>query len=88
MKPRATASSGYDHDSIQSAIHFIDEGAPGFPAAIRRIQTDHGSEWGTGFTWHLYDLGIAHTHIRPVARSPMGKSGAVIAPTRMSFTDA
>jgi hypothetical protein len=58
-----------------------------FPAAIRRIQTDHGSEWGTDFTWHLHDFGIAHTTSRPVAWHPMGEAGAVIAPTRMSFID-
>jgi transposase InsO family protein len=31
--------------------------------AIQRIQTDHGSEFGTDFTWHLRDLGVAHRQI-------------------------
>ena len=31
--------------------------------AIQRIQTDHGSEFGTDFTWHLRDLGLAHRQI-------------------------
>jgi len=46
----------YDHNSIQSAIHFINEVRSAFPAAIRRIQTDNGSEWGTDFTWHLHEV--------------------------------
>lgn len=63
----------YDHNSIQSAIHFINEVGQAFPAAIRRIQTDNGSEWGTDFTWHLRDLGIAHTHIPPGCPESNGK---------------
>src|SRR5262249_60955166 len=44
-----------------------------FPVAIRRIQTDNGSEWGTDFTWHLHDLGIAHKHIPPGCPESNGK---------------
>ena len=33
--------------------------------AVQWVQTDHGSEFGTDFTWHLRDLGIAHKHIPP-----------------------
>jgi transposase InsO family protein len=33
------------------------------PMAIQRIQTDHGSEFGTDFTWHLRDLGVIHRQI-------------------------
>jgi len=39
----------YDHNSIQSAIHFVNEVRRVFPTGIRRIQTDNGSEWGTDF---------------------------------------
>src|SRR5262245_48974956 len=53
----------YDHNPIQSTIHFINEVRQAFPAAIRRVPKDNGSEWGTDFTWHLHDLGITHTHI-------------------------
>jgi transposase InsO family protein len=63
----------YDHNSIQSAIHLINEVRSAFPAAIRRIQTDNGSEWGTDFTWHLHDLGIAHKHIPPGCPASNGK---------------
>src|SRR5215813_6218329 len=63
----------YDHNSIQSAIQFINEVRQAFPVAIRRIQTDNGSEWGTDFTWHLHDLGIAHKHIPPGCPESNGK---------------
>src|SRR4029450_11734353 len=63
----------YDHNSIQSAIHFINEVRSAFPAAIRGIETDTGSEWGTDFTWHLHDLGIAHKHIPPGCPESNGK---------------
>ena len=41
--------------------------------AIKRIQTDNGSEFGTDFTWHLHDLGIDHTHIPPGCPEANGK---------------
>ena len=53
----------YDHNSIKSAITFIDEVRRRLPMAIQRIQTDHGSEFGTDFTWHLQDVGILHRRI-------------------------
>src|SRR5437870_4794959 len=53
----------YDHNSIKSAIAFVDEVRARLPMAIQRIQTDHGSEFATDFTWHLHDLGIAHRRI-------------------------
>lgn len=53
----------YSHNTIKSAIAFIDEVRRRLPVAIQRIKTDHGSEFGTDFTWHLHDLGIAHRHI-------------------------
>ena len=45
--------------------------------AIQRIQTDHGSEFATDFTWHLHDLGIAHRRIprgRPEANGKVERS--------------
>lgn len=53
----------YAHNSIASAIAFVDEVRRRLPVAIQRIQTDHGSEFGTDFTWHLHDLGIRHRQI-------------------------
>lgn len=55
----------YDHNSIKSAIAFIEEVRQRLPVAIQRIKTDHGSEFGPDFTWHLHDLGIAHRRIPP-----------------------
>jgi transposase-like protein len=40
----------YAHNSIRSATDFVDELRRRFPAAIQRIQTDRGSEFGTDFT--------------------------------------
>lgn len=53
----------YDHNNIRSAIDFVDEVRGKLPVAIKRIQTDWGSEFGSHFTWHLEDLGIEHKHI-------------------------
>jgi transposase InsO family protein len=67
----------YDHNSIKSAIAFIDEVRTRLPMAIKQIQTDHGSEFATDFTWHLHDLGIAHRRIprrRPEANGKVERS--------------
>ena len=53
----------YAQNSIQSATDFVEEVRRRLPVAIQRIQTDHGSEFGTDFTWHLRDLGVSHRHI-------------------------
>ena len=58
----------YTHSSIPNAIAFLDEVRQRLPMAIQRVQTDHGNEFGTDFTWHLRDLGIAHRRI--IAAAP------------------
>jgi hypothetical protein len=60
----------YTHNSIPSAIAFIDEVRQRLPMAIPRVQTDHGNGFGTDFTWHLRDLGTAHRrpHLRSLLR--------------------
>lgn len=63
----------YAHNSIRSATAFVEEVRRRLPVAIQRIQTDHGSEFGTDFTWHLRDLGIAHHHIPPGCPEANGK---------------
>ena len=63
----------YEHNSIPNAIQFIDEVRRRLPAAIQRVQTDHGNEFGTDFTWHLRDLGIAHRQIPPGCPEANGK---------------
>ncbi|MGH7363339.1 MAG: IS481 family transposase [Candidatus Methylomirabilales bacterium] len=64
----------YDHTSVKSATVFIDEVRQRPPVAIQRIKTDHGSEFGTDFTWHLHDLGITH---RPIPRGSPESTGKV-----------
>jgi transposase InsO family protein len=63
----------YTHSSIPNAIAFLDEVRERLPVAIQRIQTDHGNEFGTDFTWHLRDLGIAHRRIPPGCPEVNGK---------------
>lgn len=63
----------YDHNSIRSAIDFVEELRKRLPVAIQTIRTDNGSEFGTDFTWHLNDLGIRHKHIPPGCPEANGK---------------
>jgi len=63
----------YTHSSIPNAIAFLDEVRQRLPMAIQRVQTDHGNEFGTDFTWHLRDLGIAHRGIPPGCPEVNGK---------------
>lgn len=63
----------YDHNSIRSAIDFVDELRKRLPIAIQTIRTDNGSEFGTDFTWHLHDVGIKHKHIPPRCPEANGK---------------
>jgi transposase InsO family protein len=53
----------YAQNSIKSATEFVEEVRRRLPMTIQRIQTDHGSEFGTDFTWHLRDLGVTHRQI-------------------------
>lgn len=63
----------YEHNSVKSAVAFVEEVRRRLPVAIQRIKTDHGSEFGTDFTWHLHDLGIVHRHIPPRSPESNGK---------------
>ncbi len=62
----------YDHSTTQSAVDFIDQVRRALPMAIQRIQTDHGSERDTVFTWHLNELGIVHKRIPVVSANSAG----------------
>jgi len=63
----------YDHSNVRSAIEFIELVRQKLPVALERVQTDHGSEFGSDFTWHLHDLGIQHTKIPPGCPEANGK---------------
>ena len=49
----------------KTAIQFVDYVAAKLPFAIDTIQTDNGSEFQSGFHWHVLDKGINHVYIKP-----------------------
>jgi hypothetical protein len=74
------------HNSIKSATDFVGEVRRRLPMAIQRIQTDHGSEFGTDFTWHLRDPGVVQRQIPRGCPRSMARSSAVIGPMKTSST--
>ncbi len=54
----------YDHNSVKSSTDFVNQVKQALPFAIQQIQTDNGSEFSEGFSWHLEDLGIEHRHTK------------------------
>jgi transposase InsO family protein len=58
----------YDHNTVKSAIDFINQVKKVLPFVIKQVQTDNGSEFSEGFSWHLQDLDI--THRKTKVRSP------------------
>ena len=64
------------HTTSNSAIDVVEELRQRLPVAIQRITTDHGSEFGTDFTWHLDDLRIAHRYIPLGCAESNGKGRA------------
>jgi transposase InsO family protein len=63
----------YDHHSVKSATDFVDQVRKALPFAIKQIQTDNGTEFSEGFTWHLDDLGISHRKTRVCSPEENGK---------------
>jgi transposase InsO family protein len=63
----------YTLSSIPNAIALLDAVRQRLAMAIQRVQTDHCNEFGTDFTWHLRDLGIAHRRIPPGCPEVNGK---------------
>lgn len=63
----------YDQNNEQSAMDFVNHVKQALPFAIKQIQTDNGSEFGSTFTWHLADLSIEHRKIRPGTPEENGK---------------
>jgi transposase InsO family protein len=58
----------YDHNTVKSAVVFINQVKHALPFAIKQVQTDNGSECSDTFSWHLEDLGIHHRKTK--LRSP------------------
>jgi transposase InsO family protein len=63
----------YGTNSEKSAIDFIEEVRKKIPFAIKLIQTDNGSEFGTQFTWHINELGMTHKRNNPGCPEENGK---------------
>ena len=60
------------HDQ-KTAIQFLDYVLTKFPFQIDVIQTDNGSEFQSGFHWHVLDKGIQHVYITPATPRLNGK---------------
>ena len=44
-----------------------------FPFRINNIRTDNGHEFQAKFHWHVEDLGMKHSYIKPGTRQLNGK---------------
>jgi len=62
----------YDRLNQKTAIQFADFLPGKLPFRVEAIQTD-GSEFQTGFHWHLVGRGIRHIYIKPATPRPNGK---------------
>ena len=62
---RIRALKIYRKHTQQNAIKFIDHVISKFPFRINTVRTDNGHEFQAKFHWHLADLGILHTYIKP-----------------------
>jgi transposase InsO family protein len=63
----------YDRINQKNAIRFADYVLEKLPFRVESIQTDNGSEFQSGFHWHLLDRGIRHVYIRPLTPRLNGK---------------
>ena len=55
----------YEHNNQVNAIRFVDYTLSRLTFRAEVIQTDHGSEFGSQFHWHVLDKGIRHVYIKP-----------------------
>lgn len=55
----------FDTCTQNSAIEFINEVIKRLPFRIHVVQTNNGAEFQSKFHWHLEELDIEHTYIRP-----------------------
>lgn len=55
----------FERNTQKSAIQFIDYVLAKLPFQVEVVQTDNGSEFQSGFHWHLLDRGINHAYIKP-----------------------
>jgi transposase InsO family protein len=70
---RIRALKIYDRHTQNNAIDFINYVVDLFPFRIKVIRTDNGHEFKTKFSWHVQDLGMVHTCIKPSTPRLNGK---------------
>lgn len=56
-----------------NAIDLIDTVIDKFPFRIREVRTDKGHEFQAQFHWHVEDLNIRHSYIKPASPRLNGK---------------
>ena len=62
---RIRALKIYERHTQQNAIDFVNYVIAKFPFRINTIRTDNGHEFQAKFHWHLEDMGVRHTYIKP-----------------------
>lgn len=65
---RVRALKIYPRHTQDNAIDFVDYVREKLPFRIHTIRTDNGHEFQAKFHWHVEDLGVRHSYIKP--RSP------------------
>lgn len=63
----------YPRNTQKTAIQFLDYVLEKLPFQVDVIQTDNGSEFQSGFHWHVLDRGIHHAYIKPATPRLNGK---------------
>lgn len=63
----------FPKNNQKTVIAFVDYLLARLPFGVEAIQTDNGSEFQSGFCWHLLDRGIRHTYITPATPRLNGK---------------
>jgi transposase InsO family protein len=70
---RIRALKIYDKYTHANAIDFVDYVIKLFPFRINNIRTDNGHEFQAKFHWHVEDLGMKHSYIKPGTPQLNGK---------------
>lgn len=70
---RIRALKIYDSHNQTSSIDFINHVIDKFPFRIKVIRTDNGHEFQSKFHWHVTDMGMIHTYIKPATPRLNGK---------------
>ena len=70
---RIRALKIYDRHTQDNAIDFVDYVIKLFPFRINNIRTDNGHEFQAKFHWHVEDLGMKHSYIKPGTPQLNGK---------------